>query len=207
MTADRIIGLYERHAPAFDAQRDRSLFERDWLARFMTMLPRGSAVLDLGCGMGEPMAAHLIAAGFAVTGVDTSPTLLGLCRARFPDQAWHLADMRDLDLGRRFAGILAWNSFFHLIPADQRSVFAVFARHAAPDAALLFTSGPSAGVAMGIFEGEALYHASLDPAEYRELLAAHGFVVQSHLAEDKGCGGHTVWLARRAEGLSPVAPA
>ena len=199
MTADRIIGLYERHAHAFDAQRDRRLSEHDWLERFTALVPPGDALLDLGCGMGEPIAAHLIAAGFAVTGVDTSASLLGLSRARFPQHAWHLADMRGLDLGRRFAGILAWDSFFHLDHADQRAMFAVFQRHAAPGAALIFTSGPSEGVAMGVFEGEALYHASLGPAEYRALLAAHGFVVEAHRAEDPACGGRTVWLARQAQ--------
>jgi SAM-dependent methyltransferase len=197
MSAEQIIGLYERHARAFDAQRDRRLFERGWLDRFTALIPAGGAVLDLGCGMGEPMAAHLIGAGFAVTGVDSAPTLLGLCRARFPGQAWHLADMRGLDLGRRFDGILAWDSFFHLDHGDQRAMFAVFARHAAPGAALMFTSGPSEGVALGCFEGEVLHHASLSPAEYRDLLAAHGFAVVEQRAEDQDCGGHTIWLARR----------
>jgi hypothetical protein len=30
--ADRIIGLYEDHAPAFDADRHRRVFEKPWLA-------------------------------------------------------------------------------------------------------------------------------------------------------------------------------
>jgi hypothetical protein len=47
-------------------------------------------------------------------------------------------------------------------------------------------------------EGEPLYHASLDAAEYRRLLAEQGFVVQDHVVEDPDCGGHTVWLAARA---------
>jgi SAM-dependent methyltransferase len=195
--ADRIIGIYERHAGAFDAQRGRSLMERAWLDRFTALIAPGGAILDLGCGMGEPIAAHLIGAGFRVTGVDGAASLLGLCRARFPGQDWVLADMRGLDLGRRFGGILAWDSFFHLDHGDQRAMFAVFARHAAPGAALMFTSGPSEGVAMGRFEGEALHHASLSPLEYRGLLASHGFAVMAHRAEDPTCGGHTIWLARR----------
>lgn len=197
MSADRIIGLYERHARAFDAQRGRALMERAWLDRFTALIPAGGTILDLGCGMGEPIAAHLIGAGFRVTGVDSAPSLLGLCRTRFPAQEWLLADMRGFDLGRRFAGMLAWNSFFHLDHADQRGMFAVFARHAAVGAALMFTSGPSEGVALGCFEGEVLHHASLSPAEYRDLLASHGFAVVAHRAEDPACGGHTIWLARR----------
>lgn len=198
MSADHIIGLYERHARAFDAQRGRGPMERAWLDRFTALVPPGGAVLDLGCGMGEPIAAHLIGAGFRVTGVDSAPTLIGLCQARFPGQDWRLADMRGLDLGRRFDGILAWDSFFHLDQADQRAMFAVFARHAAHGAALMFTSGPSEGVALGCFEGEVLHHASLSPEEYRTLLASHDFAVVDHRAEDPECGGHTVWLARRS---------
>lgn len=195
--ADEIIGLYERHAQAWDAARGRSLAEKPWLDRFTALLPPGAAVLDMGCGAGEPIAAHLLAQGFRVCGVDASPTLIGLCRARFPDAEWHVADMRALRLGRRFDGVIAWDSFFHLAYDDQRRMLGVFAEHAAPGAALLFTSGPAHGEAVGAFQGEPLYHASLDADEYRSLLAAHGFEVVMHVVEDPDCGGHTIWLARR----------
>jgi hypothetical protein len=49
----------------------------------------------------------------------------------------------------------------------------------------------------GKLEGEPLYHASLDPDEYRLLLDRNGFDVVTHVAEDPDCGGHTVWLARQ----------
>lgn len=196
--AASIIGLYERHAAAFDRQREKNLFERGWLDRFTALIPPGGTVLDLGCGSGEPIARHLVESGFRVTGVDSSPAMIAMCRARFPAQGWQTADMRGLALGRRFDGILAWNSFFHLDHADQRRMFPVFRDHAAAGAALMFTSGPSHGIALGQFEGEALFHSSLDPAEYRALLAANGFRVAAHRAEDPGCNGHTVWLAQAA---------
>jgi hypothetical protein len=49
---------------------------------------------------------------------------------------------------------------------------------------------------MGQLRGEPLYHASLDPNEYRALLDAHGFDVVAHVIEDSTCGGRTVWLAQ-----------
>jgi SAM-dependent methyltransferase len=195
--AERIVGLYERHAQAWDARRGRSLMEKPWLDAFASRLAPGAAVLDLGCGAGEPIAAHLVAEGFRVTGVDSAPTLVSLCRARFPAHEWLVADMRTLSLDRRFGGVIAWDSFFHLTAEDQRGMFAVFAKHAAPGAALLFTSGPAHGEAIGEMEGEPLYHASLDEAEYRSLLAAHGFAVVRHVVEDPACGNHTIWLAQR----------
>ena len=61
----------------------------------------------------------------------------------------------------------------------------------------MFTSGTGHGEAIGSFEGEPLYHGSLDPAEYRSLLDQHGFQVISHVVEDMDCGRHTIWLAQR----------
>lgn len=195
--AENISALYERHAAVWDASRGKNLFERSWLDRFGSLLPQGGTILDIGCGSGEPLARHFIESGYAVTGVDSSPSLIAMCKERFPAHTWHVADMRTLSLGKRFDGLIAWDSFFHLRPEDQRAMFAVFTAHAADSAPLMFTSGPAYGEAMGTFCGEPLYHSSLDGAEYRSLLAEHGFSVVDHIVEDPACGGHTVWLAKR----------
>jgi len=195
----QIIDLYERHAQAWDRERGRSLFERTWLDRFQAVTGPGASLLDLGCGSGEPIGRHLIACGHRLTGVDSAPSLIGLCRRRFPDHDWIVGDMRRLDLGARFGGIVAWDSFFHLTGDDQRAMFPLFRAYAAPGAALLFTSGPSDGEAIGRFQDEPLYHASLSPDAYCRLLADNGFEVLEHVAEDPDCGGHTVWLARRMQ--------
>jgi SAM-dependent methyltransferase len=201
--AERIIDLYQRRAGDWDRVRGRELVvEQAWLDRFVARLPTGGVVLDIGCGSGEPIARYLIDRGLQVTGIDSAPAMIALCRSRQPASHWIVADMRTLSLGRRFDGLLAWDSFFHLSPADQRAMFAVFAAHADPGAALLITSGPRDGVALGTFHGETLYHASLDPDEYRALFREHGFAVVSNVIEDPQCGGHTVWLARREDALT-----
>ena len=200
MGADAIIGLYERHADAWDRGRAAALtLERGWIQRFVARLPAGGSVLDFGCGSGQPIARDLLERGFAVVGIDASPTLVATCRSRFPSAEWLVADMRSLSIDRRFDGLVAWDSFFHLGLEEQRAMFTTFRAHAAPGAVLLFTTGPEHGVAMGAFEGEPLFHASLAPSEYRALLAAQGFRVLAHVAEDPECGRHTVWLAQREE--------
>ena len=194
--ADRIASLYDRHASVWDSVRSRDLFERDWLERFRALLPPAGSVLDIGCGSGEPIARFFIEAGHRLTGVDSSPAMIAMCQERFPNAAWTVADMRTLSLGECFDGILAWDSFFHLRHDDQRRMFPLFGAHANAHAALMFTSGPGHGEAVGTFEGESLYHASLSPAEYRTLLAENGFEVVAFEVEDAACGGHTIWLAR-----------
>lgn len=197
--AAEIPSLYEALAAEYDRVRSRGPMERPYLARVLAALPARGAVLDLGCGVGEPIARAFIEAGHRVTGVDVAPAMLAYCRARFPGHEWIEADMRGLELGRRFDAIVAWDSFFHLPREDQRAMFAVFARHAAPHAALLFTSGTDDGTAIGTFGGRPLYHASLASAEYERLLRSHGFAVSLHKVADPDCGEHTVWLAERRE--------
>jgi trans-aconitate methyltransferase len=80
-----------------------------------------------------------------VTGVDSSPTMISLCRSRLPDYEWMVADMRRPVAERPLRRHLAWDSFFHLDPSDQRLMFAVFAEHSSERALLMFNTGPEYG--------------------------------------------------------------
>ncbi|QEN88142.1 class I SAM-dependent methyltransferase [Labrys sp. KNU-23] len=197
--ADQVVSLYEAHADAWDEMRRRHFLEAAWLDRFLALLPAGEAsILDIGCGAGEPIARHCIERGHRVTGLDAAPSLVELCKARFPGHDWLVGDMRTLALGRTFDGLIAWNSFFHLPPEDQRVMFPIFRRHANPKAALIFTSGTGHGEAIGTFQGSPLYHGSLNSRDYRRLLETNGFDIVSHMVEDRDCGGSTIWFAQLA---------
>jgi SAM-dependent methyltransferase len=193
---EEIVGLYQRHGRTWAADRGNKLYEKAWLDRFLALVPVNSNVLDIGCGSAEPIGRYFIENGYGVTGVDSSPELIGMCKERFPGQNWQIADMRKLSLQHTFGGVLAWDSFFHLSPDNQRRMFPIFRKHAAPRAALMFTSGTSYGVAMGTYRGEPLYHASLDPSEYRALLDINDFEVITHVVEDPTCGRRTIWLSQ-----------
>lgn len=104
--------------------------------------------------------------------------------------------MRELCLNARFEALIAWGSLFHLCPEDQRGMFELLAKHSAPKAILMFTSGPGNGETLGEYRGYPLYHGSLDAAEYRQLLNDHGFAVLEHIVHDPTCGHHTIWLAQ-----------
>ena len=164
MRPDDILPTYNAVATEWDVQRSQALFERKWLNRMLN-LASGKTVLDIGCGAGRPIARYLCEKGAVVTGLDGAPGMLNLFQTNLPEARAILADMRGLDLGETFDALLAWNSFFHLAPDDQRAMFAVFARHANPGAALMFTSGPEKGERIGKVAGQSVYHASLDPSE------------------------------------------
>ena len=96
-----------------------------------------------------------------------------------------------------FAGAVAWDSLFHLPHQDQADMIEKIARWLEPGGAFLFNSGPAHGEAIGTQFGEDLYHASLDPHEYRAVFAANGLLEMAYAPEDEATGGRTVWLVRK----------
>lgn len=192
---DRTLEIYDKHAEAWGRHRPHSFFEKSWLDRFISVLPAQSSILDVGCGTGEPIAAYLIACGFCVTGVDGSPTMIKIARSRFTDMNWIGMDMRELALMMKFHGIVGWDSFFHLDPDEQRSTLQLFCEHLYPGGALLLTIGHEAGEVLGTVEGDRVYHSSLDPEEYRQILYSAGFKNVEITLQDEDCGSHTVLLA------------
>lgn len=194
--AQNIIEIYKKYARAWTELRGNFLYEKAWLDHFLALIPQHSEILDLGCGSGKPIADYLIQHDHKITGVDSSDVMIEMAQQHFPEQHWLQADMRTVEFDQKFNAILAWDSFFHLTPNDQRQMFRQFARFAQQGTVLMFSSGPSHGEAIGDLFGDALYHASLAPEEYRALLKQSGFKVIKMVAEDIECTGHTVWLAQ-----------
>ena len=110
-------------------------------------LPPGSEVLELCCGSGR-VTRKLLRAGFHVTGIDMSESMLERARQgvsrlpkRFRDNAEFLqGDMKDFDLGKRFPMIImAFNSFEHLYSREEiESCLASIKKHLEPDGLLAF---------------------------------------------------------------------
>ncbi|WP_343222747.1 class I SAM-dependent methyltransferase [Mameliella sediminis] len=188
---------YDRQAARYDAGRGKSLFEKAWLDRALADVPQGGTVLDLGCGAGRPIGQYLAAGGFAVTGVDFSPSMLALYAQHVPTAQCVEADMRALALDKSFDAIIGWGSFFHLTEAEQRAALPRIAAHLAPGGRVLLTVGPSAGEAWGRVGGERVFHASLSSQDYADVLQEAGAPVEDFVPEDPDCNGHSLLLARR----------
>lgn len=194
--AAQTLAIYDRNAARFHRERAWDLFERVWLDRFAAHVPAGGRILDVGCGTGAPIADYLTGRGFSVTGVDGAPAMIGMARQRRPGGDWRVRDMRKLALGTRFDGVLAWNSLFHLTRNEQRQVVPRLLRHLRPGGPVMLTVGPGEGERTGHVGDDAVFHASLSPGDYRQLLEDGGAEVVAFATEDPACRGHTVLLAR-----------
>lgn len=193
---NKIYEIYNKIADWYDTHRSSELFEKPYLDMAISHIQPRTQILDLGCGSGVPIAQYFIQKGFEVTGIDGSQKQIAFAKSHVPAMKSSVADMREINLGKKYDCIIAWHSFFHLTQDDQRQMFKTFEKHIKPGGILLFTSGPDAGEVWSENGGENLYHASLSAKEYRELLAKHHFEVLAHTVEDKNCGDATVWLSK-----------
>jgi len=102
---------------------------------------RGEDVLEVACGTGR-VALALAREGARVTGIDRSPEMIRVARAKTGAAAnprWVEADMRAFDLGQRFGLVLipAHSFQFMLTPEDQIACLACVGRHLAPGGRLV----------------------------------------------------------------------
>src|SRR5690242_20023788 len=92
---------YEKIAGWFDKHRSRELFEKPYLDMIISYLKPGNKILDLGCGMGEPIAEYFVSKGFHVTGVDGSVKMITLAKSRLPQAEFLVGDMRTIELNEK----------------------------------------------------------------------------------------------------------
>lgn len=102
------------------------------------MVPRGSRILDAGCGPGRH-GAYLHAVGHTVVGVDADEELIAAAKADHPGPTWLVGDLSELDLGASgitepFDAILmAGNVIVFVAPGTEVDVLRGLAAHLAPD--------------------------------------------------------------------------
>jgi len=173
---------------------------RGWLAEFTPILPKGSRILDLGCGTGIPVAQQL-APDFRVTGVDLSPTQVARAQREVPNAEFLCADMTMVSFPKRsFQAVIALYSVIHVPLEEQQRLFSNIARWLVPDGFLLTVMGYTAWT--GVEEnwlgvcGATMYWNHIDAAMYKLWLTDLGFVIRMERFIPEGETGHTMLLAQ-----------
>jgi SAM-dependent methyltransferase len=153
------------HSTAY-VQRFRDLaaqgFDLAGEARLVdAMLPRGSRVLDAGCGPGRT-GGWLARAEHDVVGVDVDPVLVAAAEVDHPGPRWLVGDLAELDLPARgvpepFDAIVsAGNVMAFLAPGTRVAVLQRLRAHvAAPGGRAVIGFGAGRGYAFDDFRADA----------------------------------------------------
>jgi SAM-dependent methyltransferase len=152
---------------------------RDWAKA----LPRGGAVVDLGCGPGFPITEVLVAEGLRVYGVDAAPSFVQAFRRNHPNTPIACEAAQDSKFfDRTFDGVSAWGLMFLLPAEDQQRLIQRIADILVPGGRLLFTSPAKIGFGNDVMTG--LESRSLGAEEYRRRLSAVGLSVASEYEDE-----------------------
>ncbi|MGS2642877.1 methyltransferase domain-containing protein [Streptosporangium sp. LJ11] len=109
--------------------------EAEYVAKvILARRPGAVSLLDVACGTGAHLACFGRTFGH-VEGLDISEPMLEIARARNPEAALHVADMRSFDLGRRFDAVTCmFTAIAHQRSADElTATLRCFARHLTPE--------------------------------------------------------------------------
>ena len=105
-----------------------------------SLVPKGAAVLDLGCGAGIPVTRWLTGKGYAVTGVDVSAGQLDLARSNVPTATFIKSDMIELAFApESFDAVVAFHSIIHVPRTEHPALLARIHRWLKPAGIFLAT--------------------------------------------------------------------
>ena len=125
----------EEYQERFDALAARGVEMHGEVDFLMTLAP--GSVLDAGCGTGR-VARELAVRGIDVVGIDVDPSMIESARRRSPELEWHIVDLADVDLDRRFDVVVMAGNVLIFTPAGTHAaVVARCAGHLAPNGALV----------------------------------------------------------------------
>ena len=109
---------------------------------FAADLPRGSRILDVGCGNGLP-ATRELALRHEVTGVDISEQQIARARSNVPTVTFIVGDVRDVDLPvAAFDAIVALYLIDNIAREDYPALFRRLGELLRPNGRLLLSAEP-----------------------------------------------------------------
>jgi 2-polyprenyl-3-methyl-5-hydroxy-6-metoxy-1,4-benzoquinol methylase len=178
---------YQNHAATFIRCRSKGIngVGAPSVRLWARSLPPNATVLDVGCGIGDPISKALVDEGLTVYGIDASPSMVQTFKQNFPNIPVACEAAEDSSFfNRHFDAIIAWGLVFLLPEQIQEVVIQKMANALSTGGKLLFTA-PSRSMKWedAITEIESI---SLGAERYKELLTASGLSLIEEFEDEGG---------------------
>lgn len=115
-----VIEFFDRLAPGWDAEMVRN---DEIIGAILDNagITDGKDVLDVACGTGVLIPDYLKRKVASVTGIDISPKMAGIAKAKYPQPEVTIlcGDVETTDFGKQFDCIVVYNAFPHFPDPDR----------------------------------------------------------------------------------------
>lgn len=198
MSNDDIRKGYNKVAVNYLKGRDK-FKNNKYLDRLIELLPKGSVILDLGCGAGIPIDSYLISHGYKVKGLDISEKQIELAKQNVPSAEYELKDMSLLkEKEYSVDAIVSFYAIFHIPRETHRELLRKLHSFLKKDGLLLITMGSSnwVGKENDFFGGEMSW-SHYDASTNLDLIKQAGLQIVFEEIDKSANERHLVVLARK----------
>ena len=144
MKSSDLNNLNNFSTPAYDSGELYDLFENNAISPYkhdndisfwlnFAKQYNSNSILELGCGTGR-ISIPLVEAGFDVTGLDISESMIAFAKTKSSQIKWIHADACDFDLNQKHQLIIfPYNGMLHIQPDGLRDCFSCVKKHLRSD--------------------------------------------------------------------------
>jgi SAM-dependent methyltransferase len=190
----RVSDGYDLIAERYEQWGDGNRVTKDeYIKRCRRHVPRGSDVLDLGCGTGFHVTGRLTSE-YRVVGVDLSPRSISIAKTRAPETTFIVGDIASVAFAdESFDAVIAFLSLIHVPRELHAEVLTNIASWLRPGGWFIGTMGAESGEGtFGDFLGVDMYWSSWGAATNVELVRGAGLVVETATEETEDEDGKLV---------------
>jgi SAM-dependent methyltransferase len=196
---------YDRVAQAYAQLENKAPWPRmRWLKKVLHRLPPGSAVLDLGCGSGDPADVE-IAKAHAVTGVDISQAQIALARENVPSGHFLQADLGSVTFPEAsFDAVISFYTLEHLPRTEHKAILQrIYQWLREGGYCLISTEAGEVEEIVSQWLGVPMYFSCFDPETLKQMVRETGFEIVETAVETQIEGDSEIpylWLLARKPG-------
>lgn len=122
------VRTYDKIAQAYAKEFFSDKIDFKHLNKFISLLPQGAKILDVGCGPGN-YTKYLMEKGFYVNGIDLSKGMIRVAKKMVPKGIFKIMDMRKLEYSdQSFDGLCVAYSLYHISSKQALDVLKEFHR-------------------------------------------------------------------------------
>ncbi len=188
---------YNKMASQYAGSRSKLRSDK-YVRKLINKLRKGSTILDVGCGSGDPIGVQLAGAGHVVLGIDISEEMVRLAQKNCPAGQYMVGDVRSLAKEEyQVDAVVCFYTMFHIPRDEHERVIKVLASFLPRGGYLLLSMGDREWEGEHMLYGARMWSSQWGVTKNRKIVEQAGMTVELDEIDTSGGERHQVILARK----------